>query len=58
MSPEKLREAESTGLHKFFKLQTVMSTGSMVCFDPLGCLKCYPNEMVIIREFYELRLTW
>uniref|UniRef100_A0A3Q0KH18 DNA topoisomerase 2 n=1 Tax=Schistosoma mansoni TaxID=6183 RepID=A0A3Q0KH18_SCHMA len=58
MSPEKLREAESTGLHKFFKLQTVMSTGSMVCFDPLGCLKCYPNEIIIIREFYELRLTW
>ncbi|CAH8586237.1 unnamed protein product [Schistosoma turkestanicum] len=58
MSPEKLREAESTGLHKFFKLQTVMSTGSMVCFDPLGCLKCYSDEMVIIREFFELRLTW
>ncbi|KAK4474630.1 hypothetical protein MN116_001765 [Schistosoma mekongi] len=58
MSPEKLREAESTGLHKFFKLQTVMSTSSMVCFDPLGCLKCYPNEIVIMREFYELRLTW
>ncbi|CAH8664527.1 unnamed protein product [Heterobilharzia americana] len=58
MSPEKLREAEASGLHKFFKLQTVMSTSSMVCFDPLGCLKCYPNEMAIMREFFELRLTW
>ncbi|CAH8866181.1 unnamed protein product [Trichobilharzia szidati] len=58
MSPEKLREAEAGGLHKFFKLQTVMSTSSMVCFDPLGCLKCYPNEIAIMREFFDLRLTW
>ena len=36
MTPEKLREARNQGLHKVFKLQTSISTTSMVLFDDLG----------------------
>ena len=40
MTEEKIRAAErDKGLHSFFKLQTTMSTTSMVLFDHLGCLK-------------------
>ena len=42
MTEEKIRAAErDKGLHSFFKLQTTMSTTSMVLFDHLGCLKKY-----------------
>ena len=41
MAADKLRDAEiKSGLHTFFKLQTTISTTSMVLFDHLGCLKC------------------
>lgn len=38
MSPEKLAQAELAGLHKVFKLQTTISTASMVCQAVLLCL--------------------
>merc|ERR1719500_507247 len=59
MNDAKLREAErSSGLHTFFKLQTTMSTTSMVLFDHLGCLRKFENVGEILREFYNLRLEY
>ena len=56
MQQEKLRKAElEKGLHQFFKLQTTLSTSSMVLFDDKGALKKYENVMDILREFYDLR---
>jgi len=59
MQQEKLRKAEvEKGLHQFFKLQTTLSTSSMVLFDDKGALKKYENVMDILREFYDLRLQY
>ncbi len=58
MSREKLREAESIGLHKFFKLAVPMTTNSMVLFDHAGCLKKYSSAQEILHDFYSLRLEW
>jgi len=57
MTEEKIRKAETEkGFHTFFKLQTTMSTTSMVLFDHLGCLRKYENVQEIMKEFYDLRL--
>merc|ERR1719369_2480863 len=59
MNEEKLRAAErSNGLHTFFKLQTTMSTTSMVLFDHLGCLRKFESVGEILHEFYTLRLDY
>jgi len=59
MNEEKLRAAErSNGLHTFFKLQTTMSTTSMVLFDHLGCLRKFESVGEILHEFYTLRLEY
>merc|ERR1719369_2737496 len=58
MSEDAIRKAETEkGLHTFFKLQTTMSTTSMVLFDHLGCLKKYETVEQIMKEFYDLRLS-
>eukprot|EP00095_Tigriopus_kingsejongensis_P003419 maker-scaffold1323_size47899-snap-gene-0.11 protein:Tk03419 transcript:maker-scaffold1323_size47899-snap-gene-0.11-mRNA-1 annotation:"hypothetical protein DAPPUDRAFT_329527" len=59
MSADKLRQAElDKGLHQFFKLQTTISTSSMVLFDAKGCLRKYENVLEIMREFFHLRLNF
>ncbi|KAL3320015.1 DNA topoisomerase 2-beta [Cichlidogyrus casuarinus] len=58
MSPEKYRDAEAQGLHKYFKVFTTIATNSMVLFDHVGCLKRYNNVMDILKEFFELRLQF
>lgn len=59
MAADKLRAAEKTkGLHTFFKLQTTISTNSMVLFDHNGCLKRYEDELQILQEFFDLRLNY
>merc|ERR1712141_565131 len=59
VSAEALRAADTQkGLHQFFKLQTTMSTSSMVLFDHNGCLKRYEDATEILREFYDLRLSY
>ena len=59
MTSDKYRAADATkGLHTFFKLQTTMSTSSMVLFDHNGCMKRYEDACEILREFYDLRLTY
>uniref|UniRef100_A0A8R1U3B2 DNA topoisomerase 2 n=1 Tax=Onchocerca volvulus TaxID=6282 RepID=A0A8R1U3B2_ONCVO len=55
MNASKLREAEMEGLHKIFKLQTTINISSMVLFDPLGCLRRFPNVEEICKEFFETR---
>lgn len=37
--PGKLADLEHDGLHKIFKLQSMISTTSMCVFDDLGCLR-------------------
>lgn len=57
MSEEAIRKAETErGLHTMFKLQTTMSTSSMVLFDHLGCLKRYDTVDEILKEFYKVRI--
>ena len=59
MEQEKLQKAEAgKGLHSFFKLQTTMSTTSMVLFDHMGCLKKYETVEEILMEFFTLRLEY
>ena len=57
MEELELRVAErDKGLHALFKLQSTMSTTSMVLFDHLGCLKKYETVEEILREFFDLRM--
>ena len=59
MDKEKLRKAkEENGLHAFFKLQTTMSTSSMVLFDHMGCIRTYEAVEDILVEFFGLRLDF
>ncbi|XP_074640102.1 DNA topoisomerase 2-alpha-like isoform X2 [Tubulanus polymorphus] len=58
LTPEKLREAEAFGLHKFFKLQSQMSFSSVVLFDSNGCIRRYNNAEEILKEFYGVRLDY
>ena len=59
MAADKLRSAElSKGLHQFFKLQTTLSTSSMVLFDHLGVLRRFENVNEILQEFYHVRLDY
>merc|ERR1712226_725497 len=59
MTQEDKRKAElQSGLHAFFKLQTPISTSSMVLFDKNGCIKRYDDVKEILQEFFELRLEY
>lgn len=58
MTEEKLSKSEHESLHKVFKLQTTMSTTSMVLFDHNGCLRKYETVDDILKEFYPLRLEY
>jgi len=54
-----LRKAEiEKGLHTFFKLQTTISTTSMVLFDHLGVLRKFEKVEEIMQEFFDLRLDY
>lgn len=58
MSDEKYRKALDEGLHKVFKLQSSISTGSMVLFDNNGVLRRFDTVDQILKEFYELRMKY
>lgn len=53
---DKMDKAEGEGLHRLFKLQTTLTTTSMVLFDANGCLKRYDSVEEILMEFYTVRL--
>ncbi|CAD5213174.1 unnamed protein product [Bursaphelenchus okinawaensis] len=55
MTPERLAYAERQGLHKVFKLQTVINTTSMVLFDANGCLRKFTTPEEICLEFFDTR---
>lgn len=55
LPPGRLRELEAEGLHKVFKLQTVLNTTSMVLFDAAGCLRKFNTVEEICSEFFETR---
>ncbi|KAF8363065.1 top-2 [Pristionchus pacificus] len=52
---EGMRKLEHDGLHKVFKLQTVINTSSMVLFDANNCLRKFASPEEICREFYKTR---
>jgi len=59
MSLDEKRKAElDKGLHNFFKLQTTLTTTSMVLFDRYGCIKKYDDVRYIMQEFYDVRLEF
>ena len=59
MDKEKLRKVkEEKGLHAFLKLQTTISTTSMVLFDRNGCIKTYETVQDILEEFFQLRVEF
>ncbi|KAH9419744.1 DNA topoisomerase 2-beta [Dermatophagoides pteronyssinus] len=58
LSEENLQKALNSGLHKTFKIQTSMSTTTMVLFDHLGCLKKYETPEEILQEFFPVRLEY
>lgn len=47
---------EKEGLHKVFKLQSIVNTSSMCAFDEYGCLKKYESVMTVLQDFYTLRM--
>ncbi|XP_048524898.1 DNA topoisomerase 2 isoform X2 [Dendroctonus ponderosae] len=56
-SPSQMELMEKEGLHTVFKLQSLISLGSMCCFDELGCLRRFDTVMDILKEFYTLRMS-
>ncbi|RWS16275.1 DNA topoisomerase 2-beta-like protein [Dinothrombium tinctorium] len=58
MSEANLAKAEEQGMHKTFKLQTSMSTTSMVAFDHNGCIRFYKTPEEILTEFFDVRLEF
>ncbi|CAG2112538.1 unnamed protein product, partial [Medioppia subpectinata] len=56
LSEANLRKSLDTGIHKTFKLQSSLSTKSMVLFDHLGCLRRYETPDEILREYFPVRL--
>ncbi len=56
MSEDNLRKTLDGGLHKTFKIQSTLSTTSMVLFDANGVLRRYETPEDILREFFPLRL--
>ena len=58
LSEENLNKALTDGIHKTFKLQSSMSTTSMVLFDHNGCIKKYETPEEILQEFFPVRLEY
>jgi len=58
MKPDKLREAQSKGLHKFFNLQnSLCCNNTLVLFDEYGSLKKYEKIIDILEDFCRIRLN-
>ncbi|KAH7931487.1 hypothetical protein HPB49_025700 [Dermacentor silvarum] len=56
MTEEKLSKARDEGLHKVFKLQTSLTTSSMVLFDSKGVLTTFRTPEEILKDFFETRI--
>lgn len=55
MNTKKLYRAQKLGLHKVFRLRSMLSLYSMVLFDSKGCVKFYDSPEQILLEFFEIR---
>ena len=49
---------EEGGFHRVFKLTSSLAITSMHAFDHINCLRKYDNSMVILKEFFGLRLEY
>jgi DNA topoisomerase II len=49
---------EDGGFHRVFKLTSSIAITSMHAFDNVNCLRKFDNTMVILQEFYNLRLEF
>ncbi|KAL2917037.1 DNA topoisomerase 2 [Polyrhizophydium stewartii] len=58
LSEDALAAAEAEGLEKKFRLSTTISMSNLVCFDSEGRIKKYSSVHDIVRDFYDLRLTF
>ncbi|XP_022251044.1 DNA topoisomerase 2-alpha-like [Limulus polyphemus] len=58
LSEDKLGKIYEEGLHKIFKLQSTITTTSMVLFDHKGVLKRYDSPEEILKEFFNVRLDF
>lgn len=53
-----LQKILDSNIHKELKLQTQMSTSTMVLFDKNGILKKYDSALDILKEFFPVRLQF
>ncbi|KAJ1971923.1 DNA topoisomerase 2, partial [Dimargaris verticillata] len=58
LSDQEMRKAEAEGLEKRFRLTSTLSTSNMICFDKNGRIKKYESPQEIIRDFYDVRLSY
>lgn len=49
---------ENGGFHRVFKLTSSIAITSMHSFDHNNCLRKYDNSMIILKEFFALRLEF
>ncbi|KAH9394262.1 DNA topoisomerase 2-beta [Tyrophagus putrescentiae] len=56
MTAENLQKVVAEGIHKVFKLQTTISTTSMVLFDGDGCLRRFDSPKEIFDAFFPVRM--
>lgn len=56
LSDDNLQKSLDSGIHKTFKIQSSLSTTSMVLFDGKGCLKKYDTPEEIMKDFFPVRL--
>ena len=58
LTEEMMQLAEQEGLEKRFKLVATLNTSNMVCFDAEGRIKRYTTVESLLRDFYDLRLSY
>ena len=49
---------EAGGFHRVFKLTSSLAITSMHAFDNVHCLRKFDNTMMILKEFYTLRMEY
>lgn len=57
-SSEKLQKAIAEGLEKTFRLKSSLSTQNYHLFDAQGRVRKFQDELEILREFADIRLTF
>ncbi|KAJ3192511.1 DNA topoisomerase 2 [Irineochytrium annulatum] len=58
LTEENMALAEKEGLDKKFKLSSTVATSNLVCFDLEGKIKKYDNVEDLMRDFFDLRLSY